>query len=182
MTQSREAVLLDELWPRPLDESAPAAFALLDAARDERIYPALLKADCEWLCLYRGDAAVTMAEVAPYLVALGAEARFTSWLLRNGWGNSWGLFLHAPVKLDRLQAHFRRLVMAQLPNGKMVYFRFYDPRVLRVYLPTCTAAELETMFGPVERFMIESEEGDACASYVNDGARLLGWERRLPAA
>jgi hypothetical protein len=71
------------------------------------------------------------------------------------------MFLHAAVKLDRLQAHFRRLVMAQLPDGKMVYFRFYDPRVLRAYLPTCTPKELEAVFGPVERFILEGEDAAA---------------------
>jgi len=161
MTVSRPSLLFDQLWPSPLQDAAPRVFALLDAARDEQIYPALLKADCEWLCLYRGDAAVTMAEVAPYLVELQPYARFTWWLLEKGWGNSWGMFLHAAVKLDRLQAHFRRLVMAQLPDGKMVYFRFYDPRVLRAYLPTCTPKELEAMFGPVERFILEGDDAAA---------------------
>ena len=150
--------LADALWPRPLDDDAPRAYALLDAARDEQIYPALLKADCEWLCLYRGNAAATMAHVAPYLVALDPRTRFTNWLFHHSWGESWGLYINAAVALDRLQAHFRRLVMAQLPNGKTVYFRFYDPRVLRAYLPTCTPAELETVFGPVEQFIIEGEE------------------------
>jgi hypothetical protein len=28
-------------------------------------------------------------------------------------------------------------------------FRYYDPRVLRVYLPSCRPSELETVFGPV---------------------------------
>jgi hypothetical protein len=155
MTSPHTAALFDALWPAPLDPAAHAVFALLDAARDEQIYPALLKADCEWVCLYRGDAAVTMAEVAPYLVALDPQARFTSWLLEKGWGNSWGVFVHATVAIERLQAHFRRLTMAQLPDGKKVYFRFYDPRVMRVYLPTCTAAEAAIVFGPVERYIVE---------------------------
>jgi hypothetical protein len=159
MTSPATAAVFDALWPTPLDPAAPSVFALVDAARDERIYPALLKADCEWLCLYRGDAAVTMAEVAPYLVELDPHARFTSWLLEQGWGNSWCVFLHASVARERLQAHFRRLVMAQLPDGKLVYFRFYDPRVLRAYLPTCTEEEAAAFFSPVERFIVEDEEG-----------------------
>jgi hypothetical protein len=160
MTPPATLALFDALWPAPLDPDAPRVFALLDAARDEQIYPALLKADCEWVCLYRGDTAVTMAEVAPYLVQLDSHARFTSWLLEKGWGNSWGLFLHTTVAIERLQAHFRRLVMAQLPDGKMVYFRFYDPRVMRAYLPTCTPEEREAMFGPVERFIVEPQDGE----------------------
>lgn len=162
MSVASNSALLDALWPRPLDE-AVMTYALVDAARDERIYPALLKADCPWLCIYRGDAAVTMAEVAPYLVTLQPRARFTWWLLDNGWAHSWAVFLHAIVGPDRLQAHFRRLTMAQLPDGKKVYFRFYDPRVLRIYLPTCTPAELETVFGPVERFVMEDDEGKPAA-------------------
>jgi hypothetical protein len=169
MTSPPIAALFDALWPAPLDPGAPTVFALVDAARDERIYPALLKADCEWVCLYRGDAAVTMAEVAPYLIELDARASFTSWLIEKGWGNSWGLFLHAIVALERLQAHFRRLLMAQMPDGKKVYFRFYDPRVLRAYLPTCTAPETEMVFGPVGCFIVEKEEGTSVLRFERQG-------------
>jgi hypothetical protein len=154
--------LLDELFPDGI--GAPhRTFALLDAARDERIYPALLGADCEWLCLYRGDASVSMAEVAPYLVELDPTSLFAPWLLENGWGNSWGIFFNAVASLEILRAHFRRFVMVQLPDGRSVYFRFYDPRVLRVYLPTCTAEELETMFGPVDRYVMEGQDGEVIA-------------------
>jgi hypothetical protein len=152
--------LIDALWPAPLDEKAPRAFAILDAARDDAVYPAILAADCDWCCLYRGDAAVTMAEVAPYLVALDPASRFTPWLLEQGWGKAWGVFLTATVKMEALRAHFRRFIMAQLPDGRSVYFRFYDPRVLRVYLPTCTDEERKAIFGPVERYVMEGEEGE----------------------
>jgi hypothetical protein len=173
MTSPATSALFDLLWPAPLDHAAPAVFSLIDAARDEQIYPALLKADCEWLCLYRGDAAMTMAEVAPYLVELDPQAQFTSWLLEKGWGNSWCVFLHASVAIERLQAHFRRLVMAQLPDGRMVYFRFYDPRVLRAYLPTCTPEEAATVFGPVERFLVEPEDDDGMIVFeLNEGTLL----------
>src|SRR5439155_1286760 len=37
-------------------------------------------------------------------------------------------------------------------------FRFYDPRVLRIYLPTCNAAEQQFVFGPVLRFLCEEAE------------------------
>lgn len=159
--------LFDALWPRPLDAAAPRAFALLDAARDEQIYPSLLQSQSPWRCLYRGDAAVTMAEVAPYLVELDPHSRFTSWLFERAWGCSWSVFGNASVPLDDLRNHFRRLVMAQLPDGRAVYFRFYDPRVLRVYLPTCSDDERKTIFGPVEQFVMEDEHG-AVATFTAD--------------
>jgi len=43
-------------------------------------------------------------------------------------------------------------------KGKDMYFRFYDPRVLRVFLPTCTPEELSDFFGPIAGFLIESAE------------------------
>ncbi len=169
------AKLVHELWPA-LPVAAPShVFALIDAAADNAIYPALLAADCPWLCLYRGNAAITMAEVAPYLVHLEPSARFTRWLLQNGWRRSWMVFAIAAVPIDRLQAHFRRLVMARLPDGRNVFFRFYDPRVLRVYLPTCTEEELRMVFGPVERYVMENAAGVvATFDRENDPLQLAG--------
>jgi hypothetical protein len=141
-------------------EGRQRTYALVDAARDPSIYPAVLGADCPWLSLYRGDAAARMAIVAPYLVLLDRKSRFTQWLLRGGWGKSYGVFLMATTSMELLRNHFRRFVMVQLPDGRSVYFRFYDPRVLRVYLPTCTPEEQAAMFGPVEKYVMENEEGD----------------------
>ena len=47
------------------------------------------------------------------------------------------------------------------PTGKPLLFRYYDPRVLRVYLPTCNAEELKTLFGPVQAYIMEDESGAA---------------------
>ncbi len=141
------------------DGSEPRVYALLDASRDPEIHPAVLATDRPWCCLYRGATARTLADAAPYLVELDPRARFTSWLLAKAWGRSWGVFVRSPADLAALRNHFRRLLMVRLPDDKVVYFRFYDPRVLRVYLPTCTPDELSFVFGPVESFELEAEEG-----------------------
>lgn len=162
-------LILDDLLPPFPEDERMRAYVLLDAARDERIYPAVMRADAEWTCLYRGDAAVTMAEVAPYLVQLDRASAFTAWVLEHGWGNSWGVFLNAPVTLEVLRNHFRRFVFAQLPDGRNVYFRFYDPRVLRVYLPTCTEEESAKIFGPVDRFLMEGADAAEALTFRVDG-------------
>jgi hypothetical protein len=132
-------------------------YAILDAARDDKIYPALTEADTESLCLYLGDKAEELAAVAPYLLSLTQEDPFTRWLMNNGWGKNWGIFLRSSASLKELQRHFRKFLMVYDEKGTPLYFRYYDPRVLRVYLPTCNQAELQTLFGPVFRYCIEGK-------------------------
>jgi hypothetical protein len=38
--------------------------------------------------------------------------------------------------------------------------RFYDPRVLRLHIPTCTPEESTDLFGPISRFVMEGEDLD----------------------
>jgi hypothetical protein len=56
--------------------------------------------------------------------------------------------------------------MVKLPDGKQVYFRFYDPRVLRVYLPTCTVEEMRTFFGPIKCFLTEGDKPEAALRFA----------------
>jgi len=62
-------------------------------------------------------------------------------------------------------SHLRRFLTVRTEKGKKLLFRFYDPRVLRLYLPTCTSTELNTFFGPVERFVCEG--GDSQTALVH---------------
>ena len=133
-------------------------YAILDAARDDLIYPKLAPFGPEDLCLYRGDKAIELAAVAPYLVNLQRDDSFTQWLLVNGWGKSWGIFLQSSASFEELHRHFRKFLMAHDEEGTPLYFRYYDPRVLRVYLPTCNPSELRILFGPVDHYWVEGRE------------------------
>ena len=77
-------------------------------------------------------------------------------LIQEGWSHSWGVYLHADGKLEDVRHHLRRFLLVKHPQGKPVYFRFYDPRVLRVYLQTCTSDEITQVFGPIPRIVAES--------------------------
>lgn len=69
-----------------------------------------------------------------------------------------GVFLTSDKPLKDLRTHFRQFLMIKLPSGKQVYFRFYDPTVLRLFLPTCLPKEIDEFFGPVKQFLMESED------------------------
>lgn len=148
-----------------LSRQGKPLFALLDTARDNEILPLLSESGCTFKCLYGGAFAATMSDYAPYLVAVPADSPFLATLLDQGWGESWGIFVATDAELETLRRHLRRYLSVKLPDGRQVLFRFYDPRVLRAFLPTCTGDELQRFFGPVETFCLESGTGGEIISY-----------------
>jgi len=133
-------------------------YAVLDGASIPLLRDKLYEHDPEYVCLYAGDLEPDMEEVAPYLVRLERDSPFCHWVLSEGWGNHWGVFVSTEEDLRTLRKHFRTFLLVQDPEGKTLYFRYYDPRVLRVYLPTCNDDEAQAVFGPVQWYVMESEE------------------------
>ena len=142
-------------------DSALHLYAILDGAANPDLRQQLWQQQVPHLCLFPGELDPEIALVAPYLVALTAGAGFTDYVL-EGWGHDRGIFLLSDVDPRALRRHFRGLIMVHHPDdGRPLYFRFYDPRVLRVYLPSCTRAEADALFGPVARYLVEDEGGKA---------------------
>lgn len=160
------------LWGLTEKQPNLKVYAVLDGARNERIYPALADYGCEYLCLYKEKAPMVLAKVAPYLVHLKREAAFTRWLIGKGWGDSWGVFVVSSADLFEVLVHCRQFVLVKDENGKTLYFRYYDPRVLRVYLPTCNEIEIQTLFGPVTCFFLEDEGGKGILAYYRKATQL----------
>jgi hypothetical protein len=136
-------------------------FAVLDGASAPDLVKKLYEHEPEYCCLYRGVLPPDMASVAPYIVRLEPGHKFAEWILGEGWGVHWGIFLHTQATLRMLRDHFREFHSVELPDQRAVLFRYYDPRVLRTFLPVCNAAELATFFGPVQSFLMESEAPDS---------------------
>lgn len=150
-------------------------YAVLDGAAVPDL-PALLREQrVESSCLYRGELEPELAAVAPYQVTLERDSPFTAWLLRQGWGRHWGIFALGPVDWRPMREHWCSLTIVYDPDLQPLYFRYYDPRVLRVYLPTCGAEELRKLFGPVSRLLCEAEDGALLKFWVAAGQ--LGTDR-----
>lgn len=158
------------LWQTDPDRPGaflPNLYCILDAARDPQIYPRLraLAASVPVMPLYQGAAAVEMAAVAPYLVYLGDRTEVFDWIFDAGWGRGWGIFVWSPQIADGLRAHFRKLTLVRTEQNARLWFRFYDPRVLRAFLPTCDAGQLREMFGSIQCLMAEDADGAALLSF-----------------
>jgi hypothetical protein len=151
---------------------AAAQMSVLDGARVPDLLGRLKAGKGEARCLFQGDSARDLVDVAPHLVALDPQSSLTQSLFTEGWGASWGVHLTSTASLDEVRSHFRRFLMVLDHTGKSFYFRLYDPRVLRVFLPTCDAEQLKTLFGPIDAFLVEDEDPSRALMFSLDGESL----------
>jgi hypothetical protein len=121
----------------------------------------------EYVSLYEGAVGAQLVEFAPYLVRLEQGSRLLEVLVKEGWGNSWGVYLTSASGISELWHHLRHFLEVKLPDGEQVYFRFYDPRVLRVFVPTCTSEEAKEFFGPIQDYLAEDEQSETLLRFVN---------------
>ncbi len=168
--------LNEKLWPKGYDGGA---WAIVDGARDPAVHPLVTGSRLPQRCLYIGALAPPLARAAPYLVQLTPEARDTQRLITSAWGASWGIFLRSAAPMLALHRHFRRFLRVQDERGKKLLFRYYDPRVLRAYLPTCTPDELAYVFGPVEAYVVEGETPEKIIEYRRADGALAQSEVRV---
>ena len=153
--------IADKVTERLFRTAGCGVFAVLDGASVGGLLDALFQWQPFYECLHPGELEPDMAEVAPYLVQLDQGSQFTNWVVRQGWGNHWGVFAISPADLRAVRRHLRAVFIVRDGNGRPMYFRFYDPRVLRTYVPTCNSEELSAFFGPIKAFVVEGEEPDA---------------------
>jgi Domain of unknown function (DUF4123) len=169
--EAERRLITTALWPQG-DATPGSVWAVLDCARDRRIYRELVVSRLDYQCLYSGAIATELKIVAPHMVELGPRYTFTGTLLSKGWGRNWGIFVRINDP-TRLRHHLRSLLTVKTEDGDKLLFRFFDPRVLRRYLPTCTTEELRQVFGPVTEILVEGEGDATCIlSYVFDGSLL----------
>lgn len=169
---NRYKVMEELLWPNGFTRDV---WMIVDCARDQKpIFRFLLGCHLEYSCLYAGPLAPALEMAAPYLVQLEFEGSETRRLLELSWGNSWGVFLRSGTNMKKLRRHLREFLIVRDPQGRRLAFRYYDPRVLRAYLPTCSSEELRTVFGPIQSFWTESEKDiDRILEFHLDGNRLV---------
>jgi Domain of unknown function (DUF4123)/FHA domain len=134
-------------------------YAILDAARDPLVYQLVHACPDKKQSLYEGPQASELAFVAPYLVALPKESPFLERLVREGWGKSWGVYLTCEKPFEELRKDLRRFLTVELEGGKKVLFRYYDPRVLSTFLPTCRPSEASGFFRDVRLYLCERGDG-----------------------
>jgi len=141
-------------------------YALLDAAQDDRVLELLRESKEQYQSLYEGQQGEELANFAPYLVELPKDSSLLSALIEEGWGKSWGIYLTGREPFPEIRKHFRRFLLVRNPEGQESYFRFYDPRVLGIFLLAFNAEESTQFFGSVSSFCMEGEQPSTLLQFV----------------
>ena len=129
--------------------------ARVHAVIDARVVPGLparlAAADLlGWDCLLRGALEPEAAEHAPYLVDLREQSPFTDWLLGEA-GTAfpgWGVLMVSALALLPMRQHCRELSEVMLPDGSQRTWRWFDPQVWELILPSLSPGQLDEVFAP----------------------------------
>lgn len=129
--------LFGQPTPSP-EQHAPTnlhCYAVLDAARIPALPELLEASELEHRCLFKGEAYADYKDVAPWLVRLEPQSKFTRNLFTRTeadlhvWDAEPGIFIRSHAPLKDLWRHLRKFTKLQDEAGKWFYFRFWEPRV-----------------------------------------------------
>lgn len=147
-------------------------YAVIDTAQDPALYP-LVKGCRDVQCLVAGQVAPVLAATLPYLVRIRADEPLMHRWRSVGIGGGWGIMVQTALSRDALRVRLKTFLNARLPDGSVVWFRFYDPLVLRTFLHRSDPADLTPWFRDISRFVVEGEESDRLYHLGFDGTRVL---------
>lgn len=157
-------------------------YMIIDAACDERIYAELVASRRPYSSLYGGPVtADSLRAVSPYLTKIDQADDFVRWCFRHGLMRHWMTFFTVANKSRiELRVHFKRFALVETEQGQRLIFRYYDPRVLSAYLPTCNETELEYVFKDIPCFWLPlvstnllDSPGDDIDKHVLEGCTLV---------
>lgn len=136
-------------------------YGVLDLARAPDLYEHVARLSPGGAaCLFEGRLDEAVVRASPHLVELAPDDPLSRLWRAEGWGEAWGLLLSSAAPLMTVRRRLRHFTQARLPDGTgPVLFRFWDPRVFRVYMPLVEPPDLAAWFTDIDRYIVESEDG-----------------------
>lgn len=136
-------------------------YAVVDAARDDRILVLLRESVEVHRSLYEGVGAERFEAVAPYVVGpMEGGSALLDHLVLEGWGRRWGIYCASAEPPREVLRHFMRLLMVETEGGgERGYFRFFDPEVLGSFTRSCAEAQRDQLLSGVARIWMDDEQG-----------------------
>lgn len=123
-------------------------YTIIDHGIEPELLEKINEYEVEAWCLFPEPVDDEFTKLAPYLVAMNDELQ--SWLQKKE--TPWGFeFSTANDDFKALRHHFRCAMNVKIEeSGQILFFRYYDPRILWVLLGTLDCVQLNHFMGPME--------------------------------
>ncbi|WP_052245382.1 DUF4123 domain-containing protein [Halocynthiibacter namhaensis] len=114
-------------------------YAILDAAKVLHLPLFLANSGLKFRCLFKGETADKLKNVAPYLVELEENSAFTrdiftsAGMASNMWDLDPGIYIRSRANFDDIWRHFRKFTRIKNEKGKWFLFRFWEGATLGAY-------------------------------------------------
>lgn len=143
-------------------------YAIIDAAKEGSIPYFLEGMKATFGSLLQGNDAKKLAEVAPYIVLLEKCSDVSQWYMEKLYGNSVGFALKTNLGIESLTQFWARKVKTRIPGTEEKgFFRYYDPSVLREYLPILEEDnELIEFMGTTNSILVETQNHEQIFVYT----------------
>jgi hypothetical protein len=148
-------------------------FAVIDGAACPELRFKLYDWEPKSVCLWSGELAPDMQEVAPYLVQLDKKSTFTDWLIKEGWNNHWNIFINSALDFKAFRKQIRKLLIVKSPQGKNLVFRFYDPRVFNSFKEVWNEEQQKEIFIGIDKIKWQTNEGALASITAKSEQSLL---------
>lgn len=147
-------------------------YALVDSTQDFPWAFSAMREGYDLVSLFLGDLSRELIDVAPYFFSVRSGAPLLkTWSAAQG--KNLGILIDSPAQPLDLFRHLREIFVARDAQGQEYFFRYYDPRVLRAFLPSCNPDELAEFFGPMQGLIVENESAPGYVLYRRDDAGML---------
>lgn len=135
--------------------TATRAYLLLDGVQIDNLMMQIYQLDESPEChaLYQGTRYQALSDVGPVLTRLVPGSRLEQHFVEH-WQTTAGIWLDSDASEPELVEHLRSLVHADLSSGVTVLLRYYDPRILRHWLPELPSDQRDQVVGPILRIRL----------------------------
>lgn len=150
-------------------------YAVVDASRSPMTIPPALQAMTDKVtCLYRGKALEEFGDDTAWVAAIQPDESVLDWLVDNGFGKRWSIFLRSSLQLADIVRHLCKFTVILDDVGTAHFFRFYDPRTLRQYLPVFSTEQRAEFFQGVHAWYCENDvRPNELLKFTKNGDALL---------
>lgn len=141
----------------------PFRYAIVDLATAGSLRPLVdLEPKSTAISLFAENQPRALLHVGPWLIRLSKAPEIQTALSQFDKHVAWGYYLHSTFDILSLRQSLRYFNLVRIsPDQKEVLFRYWDPRVIRVFMDVASRDQRRRFFQLIEQIDIGSESFSA---------------------